>query len=119
MRVTADSLMTNCHFSAEKSNCDYCMSTRHQCMLICASEFHMSFTNYSQVPLNCNQSLTVILTQARLLYTDSASTSTKDSVRASAQVLSHQITTSARSSDSVRALLSLAVSTDSVTEANI
>ena len=84
MRVTADSLMTDYHFSAEKLNCDYCISIRHQCVLICAPEFCMSFTDYLQVPLNCNQSLAAVLTQARLLHTDGASASTEDSVCASA-----------------------------------
>ena len=79
----------------------------------------MSFTDYSQVPLNCNQSLTVILTQIRLLYTDGASTSTEDSVCASAQVLSCQMTASVRLSDSVRALLLLAAGADPVTETNV
>ena len=64
MRTTADSSVTDYHFSAEKSNCDYCISTRHQCVPVCAPEFCMSFTDYLQVPLNCNQSLAVILTQA-------------------------------------------------------
>ena len=119
MRATADLSVTDCHFSARKLNCDYCKSMRHQCMLICAPEFHMLFTDYSQVPPNCDKSLAVILTQIRLLYTDGASASTEDSVCALAQVLSHQMTASVRSSDSVRALLSSAVSTDSVTGANI
>ena len=89
MRVITDSLMTDYHFSAEKLNCDYYMSMRHQCVLVCAPEFHMSFTNYSQVSLNYNQSLTVILTQIRLLYTSSASAPIKNSVHASAQILSY------------------------------
>ena len=79
----------------------------------------MSFTEYLQVPLNCNQSLTVILTQIRLLHTDGASTSTEDFMHASAQVLSHQMTVSVRSSDLIRALLLSAASADSVTEVNI
>ena len=88
-------------------------------MLIYALEFHMSFTDNSQVPPNCNQSLAVILTQVRLLYTSGASTPTEDFMHASAQVLSCQITVSARSSDSVRALLLSAADTDSVTGADI
>ena len=88
-------------------------------MLICAPEFHMSFTNYLQVPPNCDQSLTAVLTQTRLLHTDDASTSIKDSVCALAQVLSYQMTVSVRSSDLIRALLSSAVSTDSVTETDV
>ena len=79
----------------------------------------MSFTDYLQVPSNCDQSLTAVLTQIRLLHTDDASAPTEDFMRASARVLSHQMTVSARSSDSVRALLSSAVSTDSVTEADV
>ena len=119
MRVTADSLVTDCHFSAEKLNCDYCMSTRHQCVLICAPEFYMSFADYLQVSLNCDQSLAAVLTQARLLHTDGASTPTEDSVCASAQVLSCQMTASVRSSDLVRASLSLAAGADSVTETDV
>ena len=119
MRVTADSSVTNCHFSAEKLNCDYCISMRHQCVLICAPEFHMSFTDYSQVPLNCDQSLTAVLTQIRLLHTDDASASTEDSMCALAQVLSCQMTVSVRSSDLIRALLSLTADADSVTETDI
>ena len=111
--------MTNCHFSAEKLNCDYYISMRHQCVLICAPEFCMSFTDYSQVPLNCDQSLAAVLTQARLLHTGGASAPTEDSVCASAQVLSHQMTASARSSDLVRTLLSSAADVNSVTETDI
>ena len=88
-------------------------------MSVCAPEFHMSFADYLQVPLNCNQSLAVILTQIRLLHTDDASTSTEDSVCASAQVLSCQMTVSVRSSDSVRALLLLTAGADSVTETDV
>ena len=84
MRVTTDLLMTDCHFSVEKLNCDYYMSMRHQCVPVCAPEFHMSFANYSQVPSNCDQSLAAVLTQIRLLHTDDASTPTEDSVCASA-----------------------------------
>ena len=119
MRVTTNLPVTDCHFFAEKSNYNYCISMRHQCVLICAPEFHMSFTDYLQVSLNCNQSLTVILTQIRLLYTDDASAPTENSVCALAQVLSHQMTVSVRSSDLIRALLLSAVSTHSVTGANI
>ena len=119
MRVTTDSSVTNCYFSAEKLNCDYCISMRHQCVLICAPEFHMSFTDYSQVPLNCDQSLAVILTQVRLLHTNDASASIKDFMHASAWVLSHQMTVSVRSSDLVRASLLSAASADSVTGANV
>ena len=119
MRVIINLLVTDCHFSAEKSNCDYCTSIRHQCVSVCASEFHMSFTDYSQVSSNCNQSLTVILTQIRLLYTDGASAPTEKFMCASAQILSHQMTVSAKSSDLVRALLLLTVSTDSVTGADV
>ena len=119
MRATTDSSVADCHFSAEKSNCDYCTSTRHQCMLICAPEFHMSFADYSQVPPNCDQSLTAVLTQARLLHTGGASTPIKDSMCASAQVLSHQMTASVRSSDSVRASLSSAADANPVTGADI
>ena len=72
-----------------------------------------------KVPPNCNQSLTVILTQVRLLYANGASTPTENSMCASAQVLSHQMTASARSSDSVRALLSSAADTNSVTGADV
>ena len=119
IRVTTNLLVTNCHFSTEKSNCNYCMSMRHQCVLICAPEFHMLFTDYSQVPLNYNQSLTAISAQIRLLYTSDASILTEDSMCASAQVLSHQITASVRSSNLIRASLLLAASTDSVTETDI
>ena len=80
MRVTANLLVTDYYFSAEKSNCDYYMSTRHQCVSVYAPEFYMSFTDYSQVPLNCDQSLAAVLTQIRLLYTGGASTPTKNSV---------------------------------------
>ena len=79
----------------------------------------MSFTDYLQMSLNCDQSLTAVLTQVRLLHTGDASTPTEDSVHASAQVLSHQMTASVRSSDSVRVLLSSAADTDSVTGANV
>ena len=79
----------------------------------------MLFTDYSQVPLNCDQSLAAVLTQARLLYTGGASAPTKDSVCASAQVLSCQMTASVRSSDSVRASLSSAASADPVTETDV
>ena len=79
----------------------------------------MSFTDYSQVPSNCNQSLTVILTQIKLLYTNDASTPTEDSMHARAQVLSHQITVSTRSSDLVRALLLSAAGANSVTGADV
>ena len=119
MRVITNSLITDCHFSAEKLNCNYCTSTRHQCMSVCAPESHMSFTDYSQVSLNCNQSLTAVLTQIRLLHTGDASAPIKDSVCALAQVLSHQMTASVRSSDSVRALLSSAAGADPVTGVNI
>ena len=119
MRVTADLSVTNCHFSAEKSNYDYYTSMRHQCVLVYAPEFCMSFTDYLQVPLNCYQSLIVILTQARLLYTGGASTLIKNSVHALAQVLSHQMTASVRSSDSVRASLLLTASVNSVTGADV
>ena len=88
-------------------------------MPVCAPEFHMSFADYSQVPSNCDQSLIVILTQARLLHTGGASAPTEDSVRASARVLSCQMTASARSSDLARALLLSAADTDPVTGANI
>ena len=88
-------------------------------MLICAHAFHMTFTDYSQVPPNCNQSLTVILTQARLLYKGGAGAPIKDFMCASAWVLSHQMTASARSSNSVRASLALAAGEDSVTETDI
>ena len=91
-------------------------------MLICAPKFHMSLTDYSQVSSNCDQLLTAVqpvLTQVKLLYTSDASALTKDSVHASAQILSYQMTTSTRSSNSVRALLSSAASTDSVTGVNI
>ena len=84
MRVITDSLVTDCHFSAEKSNYDYCMSMRHQCVPVYAPEFHMSFTDYLQVSLNCNQLLAAVLTQITLLYTNDASAPTKDSVCASA-----------------------------------
>ena len=89
MRVTTDSLMTNYHFSVKKLNYDYCMSMRHQCVSVCASEFHMSFADYSQVSSNCDQSLAVILTQIRLLYTNNTSASTENSVCALTQILSH------------------------------
>ena len=79
----------------------------------------MSFADYLQVSPNCDQSLAAVLTQIRLLHTDDASAPTKDSVCASAQVLSHQMTVSVRSSDLVRASLSLTVSADSVTGADI
>ena len=119
MRTTADLLVTDCHFSAEKSNCDYCTSMRHQCVLICAPEFCMSFTDYSQVPLNCDQSLAAVLTQIRLLHTNDASALTEDSMCASAQVLSCQITVSVRSSDLIRVSLSLTADTDSVTGTDV
>ena len=119
MRATADSLVTDCHFSAEKSNCDYCISTRHQCVPVCAPEFHMSFTDYLQVPSNCDQSLTAVLTQARLLYTGGASAPTEDSMHALAQVLSHQMTASVRSSDPARAPLLLAAGANSVIGADV
>ena len=54
------------------------MSIRHQCVLICAPDFYILFADYLQVPLNCDQSLTVVLTQIRLLYTDNASALTKN-----------------------------------------
>ena len=88
-------------------------------MPVYAPEFHMSFTDYLQVSSNCNQSLTVILTQIRLLYTDNASTSIKDSVCASAQVLSHQMTVSVRSSDLIRVSLLSAADANSVTETDV
>ena len=119
IRVTADSTVTDCHFSAEKSNCDYCMSMRYQCVPVCAPEFHMSFAYYSQVPPNCNQSLAAVLTQARLLHTGGASAPTKDSECALAQVLSHQMTASVRSSDPVRAPMLLAAGADPVTETDV
>ena len=119
MRIITDSLVTNYHFSAEKLNCDYYISMRHQCVLICAPEFCMSFANYLQMSLNCDQSLAAVLAQIRLLHTGGASASIKDFMHVSAQILSHQITVSVRSSDSVRALLLLTVSTDSVTGANV
>ena len=119
IRDTINSLVTDCHFSAEKSNCDYCTSTRHQCVLICAPEFHMSFADYLQVPPNCDQSLAAVLTQARLLHTGGASAPTKNFMRALAQVLSCQMTASVRSSDSARASLSSAAGANSVTGADI
>ena len=88
-------------------------------MPVCAHAFHMTFADYSQVPPNCDQSLAVILTQARLLYKDGAGTPIKNSVCASAQVLSHQMTASARSSDPARASLVPAADEDSVTETDI
>ena len=88
-------------------------------MPVCAPEFRMSFTDYSQVPSNCNQSLTAVLTQTRLLYTGGASAPTEDSVCASAQVLSCQMTASVRSSNLVRALLLSAATADPVTETDI
>ena len=117
--TTADSSVTDCHFSAGKSNCDYCMSLRHQCVPVCAHVFCMTFADYLQVPSNCDQSLTVILTQVRLLYKGDAGTPTEDSVCASAQVLSHQMTVSVRSSDSARAPLVLAAGGDLITGADI
>ena len=119
MRVITNSSVTDCHFSAEKLNCNYCISTRHQCMLICAPEFCMSFTDYSQVPPNYDQSLAAVLTQIRLLYTNSASTPTEKSVCASAWVLSHQMTVSVRSSNLTRASLLSAADADSVTGADV
>ena len=88
--------MTNCHFSTEKLSCDYYTSIKYQCVLIFAPEFHILFSDYSQVPLNCNQLLTVILTQSRLFSTNNASTVTKNFMCASAQILSHQMTVSTR-----------------------
>ena len=79
----------------------------------------MTFTDYLQVPPNCNQSLTVILTQVRLLYEGGAGASTEDSVRASAQVLSHQMTASVRLSNSVRASLMSAAGEDLIIETDI
>ena len=79
----------------------------------------MSFADYSQVSPNCDQSLTAVLTQVRLLHTDGASAPTEDSVCASAWVLSCQMTASVRSSDTVRALLSLTAGADSVTGADV
>ena len=111
--------MTDYHFSAEKLNYNYCTSMRHQCVPVCAPEFHMSFTDYLQVPSNCDQSLTAVLTQARLLHTGGASAPTEDSVCASAQVLSHQMTASVRSSDPARAPLLLAAGANPVTGADV
>ena len=58
-------------------------------MLICAYIFYMTFTNYLQVSLNCNQLLTAVLTQIRLLHKDDAGALTKNSVCTLAQVLSY------------------------------
>ena len=88
-------------------------------MSVYAPEFCMSFTDYSQVSLNCDQSLIVVLTQIRLLHTDGAGTPTEDFMCASAQVLSYQMTASVRSYDLIRASLSLTASADSVTETDI
>ena len=88
-------------------------------MPVCAHAFCMTFADYLQVPPNCDQSLAVILTQARLLYEGGAGAPTKDSVRASAWVLSHQMTASARLSDPARAPLAPAAGGDSVTGADI
>ena len=82
MRVIINLLITDCYFFAEKLNYDYCISMRHQCVSVCAPEFHISFADYLQVSFNCNQSLAVILTQIRLLYTDDVSASTENSVHA-------------------------------------
>ena len=79
----------------------------------------MSFTDYLQVSSNCNQSLTVILTQVRLLHTGDASAPTEDFMCASAQVLSHQMTASVRSSDPARAPLLLAAGANPVTGADV
>ena len=88
-------------------------------MPVCAPEFHMSSTDYSQVPSNYDQSLTAVLTQARLLHTSDASAPIKDSMCALTWVLSCQMTASVRSSDSVRALLSLTAGTNPVTGADV
>ena len=117
--ATADSPVADCHFSAGKSNCDYCTSLRHQCVPVCAHAFRMTFADYSQVPPNCDQSLAAVLAQARLLHTGGASAPTEDSVRASARVLSRQMTASARSSDPARAPLSSAAGADPVTGADV
>ena len=47
-------------------------------MLICTPEFHMLFADYLQVPLDCDQLLTAVLTQIRLLHTNDASASTEN-----------------------------------------
>ena len=88
-------------------------------MPVYAPEFYMSFADYLQVPLNCNQSLVTVLAQVRLLHTGGASAPTKDSVCASAQVLSYQMTASVRSSNLVRVSLLLTASADSVTETDV
>ena len=119
MRVITNSLVTDYHFSTEKLNYNYCMSMRHQCVLVCAPEFCMSFADYSQVPSNCDQSLTAVLTQIRLLHTDDASAPTEDSVCASAWVLSCQMTVSVRSSDLVRVSLLLTAGADPVTGTDV
>ena len=79
----------------------------------------MTFADYLQVSSNCNQSLAAVLTQIRLLYKGGAGAPTEDSICASAQVLSYQMTVSVRLSDLVRALLVLTADRDSVTETDI
>ena len=68
-------------------------------MLVCAHIFYITFTDYLQVSSNYNQLLIIIMTQIRLLYKDNADALTKNFMHALAQILSYQMTASARLSD--------------------